>query len=145
MALKVKMGGYLAWRPEMKDEDKDKTQLIAELKELRQRVVVLEVEEYRVAFEHSKDAIIWVETERGLIINCNKSAELLFEKTREEIVGYLQLTLHPPEKAEYYVRTFKIQTERKYNFGYEQNYGFAYEGEVITRSKKLYLFISPLL
>ncbi|MDM8524070.1 PAS domain S-box protein [Desulfococcaceae bacterium HSG8] len=122
---------------EMRDEEKNKEQLIEELKELRQRLVELELEEYRVAFEQAKDAILWIDTDRGMIVNCNKAAEMLLEKKREEIVGRLQLTLHPPEKAEYYVRIFKIQTDRKYSFAYEEKYGFAYEGEIITKSKRI--------
>lgn len=135
--LKARMNENISSELKMKDEAKTKEQLIAEVKELRRHLSEIEAEEYRVAFEYARDAMIWVDTERGLIINCNKSAETLLAKTREEIVGHLLLTLHPPEKADYYVRIFKIQVDRKYSFAYEEKYGFAYEGEVITKSRKI--------
>jgi len=140
------------WKWDMKDEDKDKEQLINELKRLRRRMIKLKVSEirykrakkilkktrkkYKIAFKYAKDPILWIDTQSGLIINCNKSAEVFWEKTREELVGHHQLTLHPEEKAEYYLRAFKIQTDERYNFAYSEEKGFSYEAEIVTKSGK---------
>jgi len=53
-------------------------------------------ERFRLIFENAKDAIFWADPKTGLIINCNRSAELLLEKKREEIIGFSQTTVHPP-------------------------------------------------
>ncbi|OQY56407.1 MAG: hypothetical protein B6245_18360 [Desulfobacteraceae bacterium 4572_88] len=127
-------------------EIKDKQQLVDEVDALLRKVAELEDsvarhkqerETYHTAFEYAKNAILWIDTERGMIVNCNKSAETLLEKTRDEIVGHLKLTIHPPGKAEYYVRVFKIQTDKRYGFAYDASQGFAYEAEIITKSGKI--------
>lgn len=64
-------------------------------------------EEFRLAFENAKDAIFWADCGTGLIIRCNKAAELLLEKKREEIIGHHQTELHPPEEREYYAQIFR--------------------------------------
>ena len=83
-------------------------------------------EKFRLAFENATDAIFWADPETGLITNCNKSAEILLEKKREEIIGQYQTVLHPPQKAEYYQRMFKKHIEKK---GAVDD-----EAEVITKS-----------
>lgn len=83
-------------------------------------------EKFRLAFENAKDAIFWADPETGLITNCNKSAEILLEKKREEIIGQTQTVLHSPQKAEYYQRMFKKHIEKK---GAVDD-----EAEVITKS-----------
>gem|GEM_PF-891039 len=83
-------------------------------------------EEFRLAFENAKDAIFWADPETGLIIRCNKAAETLLEKKREEIIGCHQTEVHPPEKADYYKDIFKRHTVQK---GAED-----VEAEVITTS-----------
>ncbi len=129
----------------MEDEDKIKDQLINELERFRQRISELEASEterkriegmlqerekgFRLAFENAKDAIFWVDSEMGLITNCNKAAEELLEKKREEIIGFHQTTLHPPEKAEYFADMFKRHVEQKGTVGEE--------AEVVTMSGKV--------
>jgi PAS domain S-box-containing protein len=86
-------------------------------------------EEFRLTFENAKDAIVWADPEAGVITKCNKEAETLFEKKREEIIGSQQTTLHPPQKAEYYTNMFKRHIEHK---GVADD-----EAEVITKSGKI--------
>jgi diguanylate cyclase (GGDEF)-like protein/PAS domain S-box-containing protein len=70
-------------------------------------------EEFRLIFENAKDAIFWADPETGMIINCNRAAEALLEKTKDEIISHNQKELHPPEKAEYYLSMFKNHVEQK--------------------------------
>lgn len=124
------------------NEDKTKEQLVNELEKSGQRVAELErveadrkrteealresEEEFKLAFENAKDAIFWADPETGLITNCNKAAETLLEKKREEILGHKQTTLHPPQKAKYYTDLFKRHIAQK---GAVDD-----EAEVITKS-----------
>ncbi|MFC1497256.1 PAS domain S-box protein [Verrucomicrobiota bacterium] len=57
-------------------------------------------EEFKLAFENASDAILWTDPVTGLIINCNKAAEVLLEKKREEIIGRPKIDIHPPEIAD---------------------------------------------
>jgi PAS domain S-box-containing protein len=86
-------------------------------------------EEFRLTFENAKDAIFWADPETGLITNCNKEAETLLEKRKEEIIGGHQTMLHPPQKAEYYTHLFKKHLE--------QQKVADEEAEVITKSGKI--------
>ena len=86
-------------------------------------------EEYRLIFENARDAIFWADLETGVIIKCNKAAEDLLEKSREEIIGSHQSTLHPTGKADYYERMFKKHIEQKGSPGEE--------AEVITKAGKI--------
>ena len=65
---------------------------------------------FRLAFENAKDAIIWANSETGVIMDCNTAATELFEKPKGELVGSHQGTLHPPELVEYYRTMFADQT-----------------------------------
>jgi len=129
----------------MEHEDKTKEQLINELNELQPKIAELgkvktarrlaeealqkSKEEFKLAFEDATDAIFWADPENGLIANCNKAAEILLEKKREEIVGYPQTGIHPPQKAEYYANVFKKHIEEK---------GAVDErAEIITKSGKI--------
>lgn len=76
-------------------------------------------EEFRSIFENARDAIFWADTETGLIIRCNKAAEILLKKKREDIIGIHQAELHPPEKRDYYTRAFKEQVQSKHIAGIE--------------------------
>jgi PAS domain S-box-containing protein len=86
-------------------------------------------EKFRLAFENARDAIFWADPITGLIIECNKAAEILLEKKREEIVGHHQTTIHPTEKAEYYSDMFKKHVEKKRIIDDE--------AEVVTKSGKI--------
>jgi len=85
-------------------------------------------EKFRLTFENARDAIFWADPETGIIINCNKAAEILLEKDRKEIIGQHQTTLHPVEKLDYYSSMFKQHIEQE---------GFTdAEAEVITKTGK---------
>jgi len=129
----------------VKDKYKTKEQLISELINLRQKIAELEEieteqrrveealleseEKFRLVFENAKDAIFWANPVTGLIINCNKAAETLLEKRKEEIIGHNQTMLHPPQKAEYFVNMFKKHIVQKE--------AIDDEAEVITKSGEI--------
>jgi len=83
-------------------------------------------EELRLTFDSALDAIFWANPETGLIINCNKAAETLVERTRDEVVGQHQTIVHPPEKGDYYAEMFRRHIE--------ENGAVDDEAEVITKS-----------
>jgi PAS domain S-box-containing protein len=68
----------------------------------------------RLAFANAQDAIVWVDVESGIITNCNKAAEELFEKSRKEIVGEHHIRLYPEENAEHYHNSL-IQSGKESN------------------------------
>jgi PAS domain S-box-containing protein len=70
-------------------------------------------ERFRLAFENAKDAIFWANPETGKILNCNRAAEILLEKDRDEIIGQFQGMIHPPEKVDHYARMFASHLEKK--------------------------------
>ena len=86
-------------------------------------------EKCRLTFESAVDAIFWADPETGLVTNCNRAAESLLEKSRDEIVGQHQTTLHPADKAELYENMFKKHIEQKGSVDEE--------GEIITKSGRI--------
>ena len=86
-------------------------------------------EKFRQLFENSLDAIIWANPDTGIIINCNKQAEVLFEKDKENIIGKHQSSLHPSEKAGIYKQMFQEHFERGGSLDDE--------AEIITKSGKI--------
>ncbi|MCK5545224.1 MAG: PAS domain S-box protein [Desulfobulbaceae bacterium] len=86
-------------------------------------------EKFRLAFENAGDAIFWADPETGLITKCNKAAETLLDKNRDEIIGQCQTTIHPPDKTEYYAKIFKKHIKTK--GAVDQ------EAEVITKYGKI--------
>ena len=86
-------------------------------------------EAFRLAFEGAKDAIFWADPRTGLITNCNKAAEDLLEKTKEEIIGQHQTTLHPPQKGGAYAKMFERHIQER---GVAEE-----EAEIITKSGKV--------
>jgi len=105
----------------------DQKQLKREKKRVKETLRESE-EKFRLAFENAKDAIFWANPQTGLIANCNKAAEILIEKTRDEIIGQHQTTLHPSQKAQQYGDMFRRHIERKGSVDEE--------AEVITKSGK---------
>jgi PAS domain S-box-containing protein len=83
----------------------------------------------RLIFENTKDAIFWINPIDGLIINCNKAAEELLEKTKAEIIGKNQSTLHPKNANRNYTDIFRKHLESEQAL-YE-------EAEIITKSCKI--------
>ncbi|GAM10098.1 signal-transduction histidine kinase senX3 [Geobacter sp. OR-1] len=58
----------------------------------------LEIEKmFRLTFEGARDAIFWVNTESGILVNCNQAAEEMVEAPRNEIIGRHFTMLHPPD------------------------------------------------
>ena len=86
-------------------------------------------EEFRLVFENAKDAIFWAEPTTGLITKCNRAAEILLERERDEIVGQHQTAFHPPRKAEFYAGMFRRHLE--------QHGALDDEAEVIAGSGKI--------
>ncbi|MCK4718027.1 MAG: PAS domain S-box protein, partial [Thermoplasmata archaeon] len=86
-------------------------------------------EEFRLAFENAKDAIFWADVDTGIIVNCNKSAELLMEKKKKDMIGQHQRTLHPPKMAEYFEKMFEMHVKEKG--------AVDAEAEIVTGSGKL--------
>jgi PAS domain S-box-containing protein len=83
-------------------------------------------EQFRLAFENAQDAILWADPQTGQIINCNRAAEMLLEKNRNEIIGQPQTSLHPSQQSEYYSNLFHEHVEKKH--------GTTSEAEVMTKS-----------
>ncbi len=86
-------------------------------------------EKFRLLFENAVDAVFWADSKTGLIIKCNKAAETLLEKEREEIIGRHQTMLHPPQKSEYYAEIFRKHLADKGAVNIE--------AEVITKTGKI--------
>jgi PAS domain S-box-containing protein len=86
-------------------------------------------ERFRLTFENAVDAIFWADAQTGLISRCNKAAEVLLERSRDEIIGKPQTMLHPPQRIKYYADIFKTHIEK----------GGAIddEAEVVTRSGRI--------
>lgn len=62
---------------------------------------------YKKLFEEARDAIFIADVETGILLEVNKAAEKLLNKTRDEIVGMHQSDLHPPEDIEEYKELFE--------------------------------------
>ncbi len=62
--------------------------------------------------QNTKNAIIWADPQTGLIINCNKAAEILFKSSKEEIVGRHHSTIYASQQAEYYTDMFTKLTQK---------------------------------
>ncbi len=86
-------------------------------------------EKFRLTFESAKDAFFWTDPQTGLVTNCNRAAELLLEKKKDEIIGFHQTKIHPPQKAEFYANMFRKHIEHK---GWTED-----EAEIITKSGKI--------
>ena len=109
----------------MKDEDKTTTQLIDELKEMRQRVAALErtgsqykgtlesLEQsgrtYYDLYDNAPDMFVFVDAETTNIIRCNQTVVQTVGYTREEIIGHSIFERYHPDcmpAAEAVFRTF---------------------------------------
>ncbi len=69
-------------------------------------------ERFRLTFENARDAIVWIDSPTEKIINCNKGAEMLFEYSRDELIGSHFTIVHPPEIREFHRKMF-AETMRK--------------------------------
>jgi len=61
-----------------------------------------QIEKFQVIFENASDAIFWSDPMSGKIVNCNKMAEVLLEREKQEIIGLSQAQLHPQDNTELY-------------------------------------------
>ncbi len=62
---------------------------------------------FRLLFDGAADAIFWADAESGILINCNRAAEVLLGWERNEIIGQHQSFLHPTEDAVRYREMFE--------------------------------------
>ncbi len=72
-------------------------------------------ENFRRSFEDSSDAILWIDTSSGVVINANNAAEALFERSTKEMIGqnFLMLNEHwDHAEAEKIFRTCAEQESR---------------------------------
>jgi PAS domain S-box-containing protein len=78
--------------------------IISDITEQRKASRALQDSEnkFRLAFANAQDAIVWIDVGSGVITNCNKAAEELFERGRKEIVEQHHTTLYPEDNAEHY-------------------------------------------
>jgi len=63
---------------------------------------------YRALFEGVPDALLIADITTGVIRNVNLSACRLFARTRDELVGMHQATLHPPRLARETEQSFRV-------------------------------------
>jgi len=86
-------------------------------------------DEFKLIFENAADAIFLADSTTGIIIRCNKAAERLLEKGREEILNHHQTTLHPPKQSEDYAKRFKKRISSKKDIDEE--------AEIVTKTGKI--------
>ena len=94
--------------------------IISDITEQRKASRALQDSEnkFRLAFANAQDAIVWIDVGSGVIINCNKAAEQLFERGRKEIVGQHNTTLYPEDNAEHY-HSLLVQSDKDPNSNIE--------------------------
>ena len=64
-------------------------------------------QKYRNLFEMANDAIFMADAETGIILDANKKAEELLEKSKPEIIGIHQSQLHPKKDENIVKKSFK--------------------------------------
>lgn len=119
----------------LRNEAGDPMGLIATLRDITERkeadqALAESEEKFRLAFENAVDAIFWADPDTGLITHCNKAAEALLEKTRDQIIGHDQRTLHAKEKARDYRSLFTRHLRGGQGVGGD-------EAEVISKTGKM--------
>lgn len=95
-------------------------------RELAAEAIRKSEEEFRLAFENAKDAIFWADPETGILLRCNKAAEALLGRSRDELVGMHQTMLHPPETVDYHANQFRRH--------FKERGAIDDDGEIITKS-----------
>ncbi len=74
---------------------------------IKMETALLESEEkYRLLFENADDAIFVADSETGMLLDVNESAEALTGYKRNELIGKLKTFIHPLEKSDYYNQAF---------------------------------------
>jgi PAS domain S-box-containing protein len=69
--------------------------------------------EFRLLFKNTVDAIIWVDINTKKIVRCNKAAEKLLERDKNDLIGSHHLSIHPPEKRDKYKKGFQDNVRGK--------------------------------
>lgn len=85
---------------------------IEELKKIEESLQTSE-SRFRLLFEGAADAILWADAETGIVIQCNRAAEILLNRKRNEIIGQHQSELHPSEHEEHYRAIFQDHLARE--------------------------------
>lgn len=124
----VEMVEDMTERGQKDEELKKYRERLEELVEERTRAYQESEKRFRLSFENALDAVVWADPDTGILVNCNKAAEELFEMPRDEIIGKHQTILHPPDKKEHSNKVFKDQS-----FG---KIGVA-ELDILTKSGKI--------
>lgn len=70
-------------------------------------------ERFRLLFKNTIDVIIWVDITTKKIIRCNKAAEKLLERDKNDLIGSHHLSIHPLEKRDRYKKGFQENVRGK--------------------------------
>lgn len=81
-------------------------------KKIAEEALTESEKQFKDLFNKAADAIFITEAESGLILDANEAATRLMKLPKEKIIGLHQSNLHPKEKEENAVDTFKQQTEK---------------------------------
>jgi len=68
-------------------------------------------EKFKAIFENAGGAIFIADIETGNILECNREAEKLIGRSRDEIIGMHQSKLHPAGEAEKYKEKFALHVQ----------------------------------
>lgn len=86
------------------DDDGQVISVFANIADITERKIA--EQKFRLTFENASDAFFWANPKTGVIINCNKAAELLLGKRKDEIIGRHHTELHPPTNTDRYSKMF---------------------------------------
>lgn len=106
-ALETNPYGYLV-KPVSMDDLYTTIETALKRSDLERKLRISEIR-FRLAFENAMDAMIWADAVTGMVIDCNRSAEWLFEMRRDEMVHLHFTALHP----EYHRETIRTVFEEK--------------------------------
>ena len=101
---------------------------ITDRKIVEQKLKVSE-ERYKRQFEEALDAIILIDAQTGIIIDCNHATTKLVGKSKSEIVGNPPEILHPPDSNGKIGRAFRQRIK--------ENNGKILEAPIITKSGEI--------
>lgn len=68
-------------------------------------------ERYRAIFENSPDAIFIADPQTGTIVDLNKTAEVMYQCSRKDLLGIHQSKLHPKEMKSNAIKLFEQHTK----------------------------------
>ncbi len=97
-ALETNPYGYLV-KPVSMDDLYTTIETALKRSDLERKLRISEIR-FRLAFENAMDAMIWADAGSGIILDCNRSAEWLFETNRDEMVGRHFTALHPADEMD---------------------------------------------